>query len=68
MQHADKLIERIIFLDGFSNMQTLESLHIDQTVKEVVDRDLQAEMDDRLAERFFGRISEELLRTPCSNS
>jgi len=27
MQHADKLIERIIFLDGFPNMQTLESLH-----------------------------------------
>jgi bacterioferritin len=28
MQHADKLIERIIFLDGFANMQTLESIHI----------------------------------------
>ena len=25
MQHASKLIERIIFLDGFPNMQTLES-------------------------------------------
>src|SRR5271156_1845472 len=47
MQHADKLIERTIFLDGFPNMQTLESLHIGQTVKEVVDRDLQAEMDAR---------------------
>lgn len=47
MQHADKLIEQIIFLDGFPNMQTLESLHIGQTVKEVVDRDLQAEMDAR---------------------
>jgi bacterioferritin len=47
MQHADKLIERIIFLDGFPNMQTLESLHIGQTVKEVLDRDLQAEMDAR---------------------
>ena len=47
MQHADKLIERIIFLDGFPNMQTLESLHIGQTVKEVIDRDLQAEMAAR---------------------
>jgi bacterioferritin len=47
MQHADKLIERIIFLDGFPNMQTLESLHIGQTVKEVLDRDLQAEMSAR---------------------
>ena len=47
MQHADKLIERIIFLDGFPNMQTLESLHIGQTVKEITERDLQAEMDAR---------------------
>jgi bacterioferritin len=47
MQHADKLIERIIFLDGIPNMQTLESLHIGKTVKEVLDRDLQAEMEAR---------------------
>ena len=47
MQHADKLIERIIFLDGNPNMQTLESLRIGQTVKQVLDRDLQAETDAR---------------------
>src|SRR5437870_12717891 len=47
MQHADKLIERIIFLDGFPNMQTLDSLHIGKTVKQVLDRDLKAEMDAR---------------------
>ena len=47
MQHADKIIERIIFLDGFPNMQTFEALHIGQTVKEVVERDLQAEMEAR---------------------
>ena len=47
MQHADKLIERIIFLDGNPNMQTLESLHIGKTVKQVLDRDLQAEMEAR---------------------
>ena len=47
MQHADKLIERIIFLDGLPNMQTLESLQIGQTVKEVLERDLQAEMEAR---------------------
>jgi len=45
MQHADKLIERIIFLDGNPNMQTLESLRIGQTVKEVLNRDLKAETD-----------------------
>ena len=47
MQHADKLIARIIFLDGNPNMQTLESLHIGKTVKEVLDRDLKAEMAAR---------------------
>ena len=47
MQHTDKLIERIIFLDGFPNMQTLESLHIGQNVKEVLERDLQAEVEAR---------------------
>jgi bacterioferritin len=43
MQHADKIIERIIFLDGFPNMQTLDRLHIGQTVAEVLNRDLDAE-------------------------
>ena len=47
MQHADKLIERIIFLDGFPNMQVLDPLHIGQTVKEVLDCDLQAELSAR---------------------
>ena len=47
MQHADKLIERIIFLDSSPNMQTLDSLHIGQNVKEVLDRDLKAEMEAR---------------------
>ena len=47
MQHADRLIQRIIFLDGKPNMQTLESLRIGQTVKEVLDRDLQAETEAR---------------------
>lgn len=47
MRHADRLIERIIFLDGFPNMQTLDSLHIGQTVKDVIERDLQAELAAR---------------------
>ena len=47
MQHADKIIERIIFLEGFPKMQTLEALHSGQTVKEVIERDLQAELDAR---------------------
>ena len=47
MEHADKLIERIIFLDGFPNMQVLDPLHIGQTVKEVLECDLRAEMSAR---------------------
>ena len=47
MEHADKLIERIIFLDGFPNMQVLDPLHIGQNVKEVLDCDLAAEISAR---------------------
>ena len=47
MQHADKLTVRIIFFDGMPNMQVLDPLHIGQTVKEVLDCDLQLEMTAR---------------------
>jgi len=47
MEHADKLVERIIFLAGFPNMQVLDPLHIGQTVKEVLECDLRAEMHAR---------------------
>jgi bacterioferritin len=47
MQHADKIIERIIFLDGAPNMQALGKPHIGRTVKEAIERDLQAELDAR---------------------
>jgi bacterioferritin len=47
MRHADRLIERIIFLDGFPNMQTLDSLRIGRTVKEVTERDLESELAAR---------------------
>lgn len=47
MRHADKFVERIIFLEGFPNMQSLDPLRIGQTVKEVIESDLQAEHDAR---------------------
>ena len=47
MQHADKLIARILFLDGFPNMQTLATLHIGKTVKAIMENDLQAEISAR---------------------
>jgi bacterioferritin len=47
MHHADKFAERILFLDGFPNMQVLDPLRIGQTVKEVMECDLAAEIDAR---------------------
>jgi bacterioferritin len=47
MEHADKFVDRIIFLEGFPNMQVLDPLHIGQTVKEVLECDLQAEVSAR---------------------
>ena len=47
MEHADKFVERIIFLDGFPNMQVLDPLHIGQNVKEMLDCDLAAEIRAR---------------------
>lgn len=43
MRHADKFTVRIIFLDGFPNMQVLDPLQIGQNVKEVLEADLRAE-------------------------
>ena len=47
MEHADKLTDRIIFLDGFPNMQVLDPLRIGQIVKEVIECDLAAEISAR---------------------
>jgi bacterioferritin len=49
MQHADKLVERIIFLEGHPNLQTLAPLRIGQTVKEVLEADLAGEYEARTA-------------------
>lgn len=47
MEHADKLIERILFLEGFPNMQSLDPLRIGQSLKEVVEADLAGEYSAR---------------------
>jgi bacterioferritin len=47
MQHADKFVTRILFLEGFPNLQVLDPLRIGQTVKEVLESDLAAEVDAR---------------------
>src|ERR1041385_3535284 len=43
MEHADKFTDRILFLDGFPNMQVLDPLRICQNVKEIIDCDLASE-------------------------
>lgn len=45
MEHADKLVSRIIFLEALPNMQTLAPLRIGQTLKEVLECDLAAEYE-----------------------
>ncbi|MEL6980504.1 MAG: bacterioferritin [Pseudomonadota bacterium] len=47
MEHADKLIERIIFLEGHPNLQTLDPLKIGEDVKEIMEADLAAEYSAR---------------------
>jgi bacterioferritin len=47
MQHADRITDRIIFLEGFPNMQVLDPLRIGQNVREIIDCDLAAEMSAR---------------------
>ncbi|MCO5133918.1 MAG: bacterioferritin [Phyllobacteriaceae bacterium] len=47
MQHADKLVERIIFLEGFPNLQNVAPLRIGQNIREVLDADLAGEHEAR---------------------
>lgn len=47
MVHADRFIDRIIFLEGFPNLQLLNPLKIGENIQEIMAADLEAEMSAR---------------------
>lgn len=47
MHHADRLIARIIFLEGHPNLQKLDPLRIGESLRETLEADLAAEHDAR---------------------
>ena len=60
MHHADRLIERIIFLEGHPNLQRVAPLRIGQTIKEVLEADLAGEYDARAAYKASRELCEQL--------
>jgi len=60
MHHADRLVARIIFLEGHPNLQSVAPLRIGQNVREVLDSDLAGEYDARAAYKKSREICHDL--------
>lgn len=60
MHHADRIIERIIFLEGHPNLQKVGPLRIGQNVKEVLEADLAGEYDARTSYKRSREICHDL--------
>jgi bacterioferritin len=69
MKHADRLVDRILFLDGLPNLQRLGKLAIGQAVVEILKSDLALELQTvprlndgiRLCRDAGDNVSEDLL-------
>jgi len=76
MKHADKLINRILFLEGLPNLQDLHKLKVGETIGECLESDLAVETGGRatliegiqLCEGVADYVSRELLREILSDT
>jgi bacterioferritin len=60
MHHADKIVARIIFLEGHPNLQSLAPLRIGENVREVLEADHAGEYDARSSNKMSREICQEL--------
>jgi bacterioferritin len=59
MQHADRLIQRILLLEGLPNLQDLGKLMIGQDVKETIECDMKLEIEGIKQYREGIKVAEE---------